>query len=206
MSVQSFRSFPHLTLWRRLRRRYYLDSTTLFAGLFVLPPAFCGVAWLFHGPLSHWLAVTFGVLWFLASTFMTLAMLLCLVVMRRQSNLPARRRAMLLWQVVASSTTLLALVMGRVDAAFYFSFGGMGLTGLWDERASVRNTIPPLIVAIAVCFAFAAHAVWLVIPLLLLHNLSPWRVRPSLQEEVRRRPTRTEYLAQSRERCATGGG
>jgi hypothetical protein len=206
MCADSSRSFPHQVLWRKLRRRYYLDGFAVFGGMFVLPPALCGVAWLCHGPISRWLTFGFGILWFLTCTFMMLAMSLSLIATRRQGKILPLMRFTLLWYILVNASTMIVLLIGRVDAAIYLSFGLLGLSGLWSGRASVRNTVLPLMAALALCLGFAAHSVWLVIPLLLLHYLQPWRVRPSLLEEMRRRPTRMEYLARSREQCAAGAG
>lgn len=206
MRAESSPSFLHRALWRKLRRRYFVDGLMLFGGAFVLPPALCGVAWLFHGPLAHWLTFSFGVLWFLTYTFITLVTSFSLWALARQGKLTPSKKFTLLWYVLVNAAAILALLLGRVDAALYLTFGLSALSGLWGGHASLRNTLPSLMVALALCLAFAAHAAWLVIPLLLLHYLQPWRVRPSLQEEIRRRPTCSEYVTRSRERCAAGGG
>lgn len=205
MTTDPSRSYPHRALWRKLRRRCFLDGSTLFVGALVLPSALCALAWLSHGPLSRWLVVCFGILWFVISMFGMLAMSIGLMVARRQDKVAPANQFALLWYILVNAVTMIALLFGRVDWAFYLTFGLTGLSGIWSGQATVRSFALPLLIRAALCLAFAAHAVWLLIPLLVLHYL-PSRGRPALTELVRHRPTRTEYLAKSREQCATGGG
>jgi hypothetical protein len=60
--------------------------------------------------------------------------------------------------------------------------------------------------AVALCLAFAAHLVWLLIPLFILQGWQPWRNSRPLAEEINLKPTRAEYVARQREVCAAGGG
>jgi hypothetical protein len=119
MSTEPSRSFPHNTLWRKLRRRYFFDRFSLFSGLFVYPAALCGIAWLCHGPC--WLTFCWGALWFLTNAFMTVVIVTSLVSEFRrggQKLRPLPVRFFLVWSVLISGATIIALLMGRVDWAF----------------------------------------------------------------------------------------
>jgi len=206
MGAKSSRSFPHQALWRKLRRRYFVDGQTILYCLFVLPPVICSLAWLCNGPVSLLLTVAFGFLWFVSCTLTFLALSLSLIFRRRQNKAVPPLRFSPYWCALVMATTMIALLMRRVDWAFYLSFGFMNLSGLWNDQAARRKTVLSLVVGLALCLSFAAHAVWLVIPLLMLDCLLSWCIRPALLEELRRRPTRTEYVAHQREQCASGGG
>jgi len=207
MSAEPSSFLPHNTLWRKLRRRYFFDRFSLFGAVFAYPAALCSVSWLLHGPL--WLTLCFGTLWFLASLFMTLAMAMSLTSgVRRgvQQLRPLSIRLTLFWSLFVNGATVIVLLMGRIDWAFYIVFGLSVLSGLGSGRTISFQTALQLVLGLALCLAFALHAVWMVVALLLLQFLRPWRFRPELREAIRQKPTRAEYVARSREACEAGGG
>jgi len=195
----------HASVWRRLRRRCYLDMPEALTGVFALPAALCTVAWMIHSDALRRVVFAFGALWVLVVAFTGAMAALGLVVMIWAGKLAAPMLRSTPWYLCVSLATIVALLLGRVDAAFYLTYGATGLCALWFDRVTVRATVAPLAASLALCGAFAAHAVWAVIPLLLVYHLRPWRAS-SLLDEIRRRPTRAEYLAKRREQCAAGGG
>jgi hypothetical protein len=112
----------------------------------------------------------------------------------------------LVWHLTVNVAAVAALLLGRVDWAFYLAFGLSGLGNLASGRALSWRTALHLVSTLALCLAFAAHAVWVVGSLLLIQYLSLRRVRPELRQAIRQLPTRAEYVARSREACAAGGG
>jgi hypothetical protein len=52
-SRDPLRSFPHNTIWRRLRRRWLIDRFTLFGVALACPRILCSVMWLLHGPFAR---------------------------------------------------------------------------------------------------------------------------------------------------------
>jgi len=173
---------------------------------FMLPPAICGVSWLLHGPL--WLTVTAGVIWGIYSLAFALSMTLVLVVTSkaRPQALSLSTRLSHLCMLILQVATLLALLTGHIDWAFYMMFGLLNLTSLLGSRTLSFEGALNIASGAAVCLAFAYHVVWLIIPLLLLQYLQSWIFKPSLKEAITKLPTRAAYLARSREACGEGGG
>jgi hypothetical protein len=207
MSAEPYPSFPHNTLWRKLQRRTFMDRFTTVGAVFACPPALCSVSWLLHGPL--WLTVCFGACWFLTSLLMTFVMAMGLISLTRRGvpqTGPLPRRLMLFWPACIHFSTLAALLMGRIDLAFYVAFGLSELSGLWSDRTKPLKTVLRFLGALALCIAFAEHATWLVVSLLILQTVPLWSFRPKLREAIRQLPTRAEYVVRSREACAAGGG
>jgi hypothetical protein len=207
MGAEPYPSFPHNTLWRKLQRRYFLDRFSIVGAVFACPPALCSVSWLLHGPL--WFTLFCGACWFLTSLFMTFLMALGLISQIRRSvpqPHPFPSRLMLFWTVCVHLSTLIALLSGRVDWAFYITFGLSEWSGVWSSRAQPLQATLRFLFALALCLAFAKHAAWMVVSLLIIQFLRSWCFRPKLREAIRRLPTRAEYVDRSREACAAGGG
>ncbi len=208
MSAEPPQSFPHNALWRKLRRRYFVKSfPTLFGGAMFLLPAICGVTWLWRGPLWPWLTVGIGILWALWSAFFALMMMSVLTQQAgRGASLTPSQRTGFLFSGLVNGIVPLALLMGRVDWAFYSTFGLTYLSELWNHGNPIQRRMLRLALAATLCLAFAAHAAWLVVLLLLLNALQSQGRRTSLTEQIRLRPTRAEYVTRNREACAAGGG
>jgi len=206
-SRDPLRSFPHNTIWLRLRRRWLIDRFTMFGVALTCPPMFCGVMWLLHGPV--WLIICTGTLWVLSNLFVAATIALGLVFKASRSRQGARSgsvRVALLWQLFVTLATVIALLFGRVEWAVYASFGLASLGGLMNVRALSWRSAAQMALAIALCIAFAAHAAWAAVCLLLLQYLPFRRLRPDLRQAIRLLPTRVEYVARSREACSAGAG
>jgi hypothetical protein len=203
--MRSELSFPHNTWQRRLRRRFNPDYTQLTGVALMLPPAICSVSWLTHGPV--WLTLATGVIWGLFLLVLTAMLTVGLVATgkARPEAVPPSTRWNLLSMIVLLGATLLALLTGHIDWAFYLMFGLLNLTTLLKSRALSFESAWTIVCGAAVCLAFAYHVAWLIIPLLLLQYLQSWIIKPGLRERITKLPTRAEYVQRSREACAGGG-
>lgn len=115
-SPDLFRFFPHNTVWRRLRRRFFVDRFTLFGVALACPPALCSVVWLLHGPL--WLTICLGALWISSSLFMTTTLAIGLVFKAGRDDHKSRSgsiRPAIVWHLSVNVATVIVLLMGRVD-------------------------------------------------------------------------------------------
>jgi len=204
--MRSEPSFPHNAWQRRLCRRHSLDYTQLLGVAFMLPPAICSVSWLLHGPL--WLTLVMGVLWGTSLLVITASMTLAFVVTGkvRPQALPLSTRLNLLGMIVFQVATLLALLTGHIDWAFYLMFGLLNLTGLLRGQTLSFEAARNIVFGAALCLAFAHHVAWLILPLVFLQYLQSWIIKPRLRERIKGLPTRVEYLERSREACGSGGG
>ncbi len=204
-SPDSARSFPHNTIWRRLRRRCFIDWFTLIGVALISPPMLCSAAWIFHGPV--WLIVCFGASWAFSKLFtatMVLVGMFAAGQIRNGSRIVVLQFG-LVWQLIVIAATIVALLLGRIEWAIYCEFGLAYLPALVNVRTITWQSAVKAASSLAICVSVAAHAVWPAVCLLLVQFLPERRSRPSLEKVIRKLPTRAEYVDRKREACSTGG-
>jgi len=205
MSAEPSALRSHNRLWRRLRRRHFFDGLSVIGPVVICPPAICCVSWLLQGPL--WVTVICGVLWALINLTMTLITTFTLVLLMRQGaprqySVPTCSNVA--WPLFFFGATLVALLLGRVDWAFYISFGISPLSGLSKIWPISLSKALHLMLAAALCLAFAKHTVGIFLSLILLEFLRQLCTRPTVREVLTRKSTRAEHVARIRD--LSGGG
>jgi len=166
----------------------------------LFPPAICCVSWLLHGPL--WITVSCGVVWALVSLLSVLMAIFALTLLMHRSvprQYPVPNLSCVFWFLFLFAGTLIALLTGRVDWAFYVNFGVSPLGTLSRIRPLSFSKALHLLLAAALCLAFAKHAVGIVISFLLLEYLRTLFARPTLREALAKRSTRAQHVARIRD-------
>lgn len=197
------RSYKSLS--RRLRRRFHVPLFFLLMQFSTLVPVVCAVAWMLRDAGWGWLAFLTGVLWFFGSILTSLPVLLSLTARRQNRQESPLPLSFWFTYILPRLLTAMALLVGRVDVAVV-------VAALFDilEMLIHKDGITASDAALvgrkaAALAAFVYNAVWLFVPLVVYEFLG--KLRPlSLLDSLRSKPTRAEYVEQTREACEAGGG
>lgn len=204
--VPGLRSYN--TLWRRMRRRYWIRPVYLIFALVGVVPWVCMVAWLWRDQGWGWLAQVARWLWLVGSIIYSfLSCWATWLHFRNRSQTPLHWRYLWIVSALSSLLTTLALVVGQVDWAVFATYGiGAFYSILYMLHSRAWHHLLQAALSSAIVAAFVMGSPAFVIVCLLLRALFGLLFKPSLRETVIRQHSKDAIVNRARQQCASGGG